>query len=53
MLNKKGDEVQINIKKPIPVLMHEYANYIRVSEEFYEWAFSTLEERRRKEEEEE
>ena len=42
ILNRRGEEITLNITKS-NVLFNEYRNYITVSEEFFDWAFSTLE----------
>ena len=47
ILTRLGEEVLINLRKQNYqnpshfTLMQEYANYLRVAEEFYEWAFYT------------
>jgi hypothetical protein len=51
ILTRLGEEVIINLNKPKYhnsaqfSLISEYQNYVQVSEEFFAWAFSTLEER--------
>ena len=48
ILNKLGEEISLNVVKP-NILYNDYKNYIKVADEFYEWAFSTQEERQAKE----
>lgn len=47
ILTRFGEELLINLTKQWQAA--EYLNYIKVAEEFYEWAFSTVEERQLKE----
>jgi hypothetical protein len=50
LLNKRGEEVVFNINKESShLLMREYGNYVKVGEEFFEWAFSSPEQRALKE----
>jgi hypothetical protein len=51
ILNKKGEEYFFNVNKP-NLLFNEYRNYVKVAEEFYEWAFLSKEEREAKEQDE-
>ncbi|CDW85361.1 UNKNOWN [Stylonychia lemnae] len=51
ILNKYGEEINLNVQKP-NILYNDYRNYIKVADEFYEWAFSSQEERQQKELEE-
>jgi hypothetical protein len=58
ILTRLGEEVLINLHKPRHQnsaafsLMQEYSNYVKVSEEFFQWAFSSSEERAQRELEE-
>lgn len=45
ILNKRGEEAFLNMKKEHSQIVLQYMNYIKVGEEFYEWAYSTPEER--------
>lgn len=49
LLTRLGEEIMVNMNKQHPLLIKEYINYIKVAEEFFEWAFLTHEERLRKE----
>lgn len=49
LLNKRGEEVVFNLKKETSHLQKEYGNYVKVGEDFFEWAFSTPEQRALKE----
>jgi hypothetical protein len=55
ILTKLGEEVLVNLRKPKHhhaaafSLVQEYHNYIKVAEEFFEWAFSSPEQRALKE----
>lgn len=53
LLTRLGEELMLNIQQPSSAgqaLLHEYRNYITVSEEFFTWAFQTPQERQEKEE---
>ena len=58
ILTRLGEEVIINLNKPKYhntahfSLVAEYQNYIKVAEEFFTWAFSSIEERTQREIEE-
>lgn len=52
LLTRLGEELLLNLKSPsvaTQAMLQNYANYIRVAEEFFEWAFSSLEERQMRE----
>lgn len=48
VLNKRGDELLFNLDHPNPAL-EEYSEYIKVSQEFFEWAFLSQEQMQQKE----
>ena len=41
ILNKRGDELMLNLSSPSEVILNEYFQYIRVVREFLEHVFST------------
>ena len=55
ILTRLGEEIILNLSKPkIPnpamfSLIQEYSNYLKVAEEFFEWVFSSPEQRSQKE----
>lgn len=49
ILNRKGDELLINYEHPNQVLINEYQEYLRVSQEYLGWVFLTNEQREQKE----
>eukprot|EP00347_Sterkiella_histriomuscorum_P020126 403339009 len=51
ILSKSGQEVTLNLSKP-NILFNDYRNYIKVADEFYEWCFTTQEQRAVKDAEE-
>ena len=42
ILDRSGREIAINLNKPNS-LFHEYKNYVKVTQEFFEWAFLSAE----------
>jgi len=54
-LTRLGEEIILNLSKPkIPnpamfSLIQEYSNYLKVAEEFFEWVFSSPDQRSQKE----
>ena len=49
ILNKRAEELYFNLQHPNAAIA-DYNNYIKITQEFLDWAFSTPEERQRKEE---
>jgi hypothetical protein len=41
IINRRGEEVVFGLKKEQSHLQLEYGNYVKVGEDFFEWAFST------------
>ena len=48
VLTRRGDELLFNLDHPNPA-QDDYQDYIKVSREFFEWAFLTAEEKQEKE----
>ena len=49
LINRRGEEVVFGLKKEQSHLQQEYGNYVKVGEDFFEWAFSSPEMRALKE----
>ena len=47
VLNRRGDELLFNLDHPNPA-QDDYQDYIKVSREFFEWAFLSAEEKHEK-----